>query len=268
MSPVPFAFRTNVLAGIVLAIVCQVLTGTALAASPEPTKSMLSARTDPPQSEFERLMAVARETHQGTGTGVRHLSIENRPAIGDEDASLLLVEVASFECPYCRRHWLDTMPALRQNYIETGKLHYVFIDVVIDPRHRHAQAAAEAAHCANEQGQYPEFRDRMYRNHKAIAAEFLEAHAQAVGIDLPEFRRCMASGIYRTQVERDTELGRRLRVRGTPSFFWARAEPGRTDVRLVRRTSGARPMEHFAEQFDALYEQNPAVTGKTVEADR
>ena len=226
------------------------------------------SQTDTTQSEFERLMAVARKTQRGAGSTVGRIDIANRPTLGAEDAQLVIVEIASFECPYCRRHWLDTMPTLRQRYIETGKLRYVFIDVVIDPRHHHAQAAAEAAHCAEEQGQYTEFRDRIFRQQKAIAAEFLEAHARAVGIDLPQFKRCIASGSYRTQVEGDTELGRRLRVRGTPSFFWARAEPGRTDVRLVRRISGARPMEYFAQQFDALYAQNPAATETMAEAAR
>ena len=249
---------------LILMTVCPVWTASAAADSHQLDES----QTDTTQSEFERLMAVARKTQQGAGSTIRRIDIEGRPTLGDKDAQLVIVEIASFECPYCRRHWLDTMPALRQRYIETGKLRYVFVDVVIDPRHRHAQAAAEAAHCANAQGRYAAFRDRIYRNQKAIAAEFLEAHAQAVGIDLPIFRRCLSSGSYRTQVEGDTELGRRLRVRGTPSFFWARTEPGRTDVRPVRRISGARPVEHFAQQFDALYERNPAAAGTMAEAAR
>ena len=250
--------------GLILMIVGPTWEVTAAADSPQLGES----QTDTTQSEFARLMAVARKTQQGAGSTIHRIDIEGRPSLGAEDAPLVIVEVGSYECPYCRRHWLDTMPTLRQHYIETGKLRYVFVDVVIDPRHQHAQAAAEAARCANEQGRYAAFRDRIYRNQKAIAAELLEAHAHAVGIDVPEFGRCIASGRYQTQVEGDTELGRRLRVRGTPSFFWARAEPDRTDVRPVRRFSGARPMEHFTRQFDALYEQNPAATGTVAEAAR
>lgn len=242
---------------LILMTVCPVWAVSAAADSHEIDES----RTDTAQSEFERLMAVARKTQQGAGSTIRHMDIDGRPTLGAEDAQLVIVEIASFECPYCRRHWLNTMPTLRQRYIETGKLRYVFVDVVIDPRHQHAQAVAEAAHCANEQGRYAAFRDRIYRQQKAIAAEFLETHAQAVGLDLPRFRLCMTSGRHKKQVEGDTAMSRRLRVRGTPSFFWARTEPNRTDVRLVRRVSGARPIEHFTRQFDALYEHNPAATG-------
>ena len=258
--------RTGVLPGIVLAIVCQGLASAILAASPDPTESMLSARSNTPKSEFERLMAVARQTRQGTGARVSHLSIENRPAIGDENAPLILVEIASFECPYCRRHWLDTMPELRQRYIDSGQVRYVFVDVVLDPTHKHAHAAAEAAHCANEQGRYADFRNRIYVNQKAIGGAFLDAHAQAVKLDVSEFRRCMESSRYTTRVEDDTTLARELRVRGTPSFFWARAEPGRKDIRLVRRVSGVRPVEDFARQFDALHKHNQEAAATLIDS--
>lgn len=248
---------------LALMIVCPVWAVAAAADSP----GLGASRANTTQSEFERLMAVARKTQQGVGSTVRYVDIDARPTLGAEDAQLVIVEIASFECPYCRRHWLDTMPALRKRYIETGKLRYVFIDTVIDPRHHHARAAAEAAHCVNEQGRYAAFRDRLYRQQKAIAAEYLETHAQAVGIDLPAFRDCMTSGRHKTRVDDDTALGRRLRVRGTPSFFWARTEPGRTDIRLVRRISGARPIENFTQQFDALYEHNPAADGSMADAD-
>jgi len=249
-------------------VICAVLATVAVAAGDPSPRLGSDDESAEQNSEFERLMAVARQTQQGAGSTVHRMDTEGRPALGDEDAPLVIVEVGSFECPYCRRHWLDTMPALRKRYVETGKLRYVFIDTVIDPGHHHAKAAAEAAYCANEQGLYAAFRDRIYRHQKAIAVEFLEAHAQAVGLDLPAFRDCMTSGRHAARVDDDAALGRRLRVRGTPSFFWARAEPGRTAVRLVRRTSGARPVEHFAQQFDALYERHPAATGTMAESSR
>lgn len=259
-SPVSVLECTAAFLGLLLAMVSLGWVNVVMADASDADKSMPSARVDTTQREFERLMAVARNTRQGTGSKVRRLAIEGRPAIGAKEAPLILVEIASFECPYCRRHWLDTMPALRQRYIDNGQLRYVFVDVVIDPMHLQARMAAEAAHCANEQGRYAEFRNRIYKNQKAIDAMFLEAHAQAVLPDIPEFRRCIASDRYKLQVEDDTSLARKLRIRGTPSFFWARAEPGRTDVRLVRRVSGVRPVEEFAQQFDALNKHNQAAT--------
>ena len=249
--------RTLVLLiGLLLAIALLGSIDAAAADALDSGKSMRPEPADATQSEFERLMAIAHMTRQGTNSKVRRLEIDGRPALGAEDAPLVLVEVASFECPYCRRHWLDTMPALQQRYVETGQIRYVFIDVVIDPRQEHAQTATEAAHCANEQGRYVAFRDQIFRNQKAISAVFLEDHAQAAGLDLSEFRRCMAGRRYRMQVENDMALARKLRIRGTPSFFWARAESGRTNVRPIRRVSGIRSIEEFAQAFDALHKHN------------
>lgn len=267
-SPVSVLARTAAFLGLLLAVVILGWANVTMADAPDADKSTLSVRVDTTRSEFERLMAVARNTRQGTGSKLRRMAIEGRPAIGAKEAPLILVEIASFECPYCRRHWLDTMPVLRQRYIDSGELRYVFVDVVIDPAHLRAHAAAEAAHCANEQGRYAEFRNRIYENQKAIDAMFLEGHAQAVSLDIPEFRRCMTSDRYKLQVEEDTSLARKLRVRGTPSFFWAQAEPDRTDVRLVRRVSGARPIEEFARQFDALRTHNQAATATVADRPR
>jgi protein-disulfide isomerase len=258
--------HTTALLGLILAIACHVWVDAAKAESSESGISTGSIRVASKESEFERLMAVARATRQGSGSKVRRLAIDSRPAIGTEHASLYLIEIASFECPYCRRHWLDTMPALRRQYVDSGRVRYVFVDVVLDPLHKHAHAAAEAAHCANEQGRYEAFRDRIYVNQKAIDESFLEAHAQSVKLDLPAFRRCMESGRYKTQVEDDSALARELRVRGTPSFFWARAEPNHTDVRLVGRISGIRPVEDFAQQFDALQDHEKEATATLIES--
>lgn len=268
MKPVSLLERTAAFLGLLVTVVSVGWGNLAIADGPDAGKSTPSVRVDTTQSEFDRLMAVARNTRQGTGSKVRRLSIAGRPTIGAKEAPLILIEIASFECPYCRRHWLDTMPALQQRYVDNGQLRYVFVDVVIDPDHKHAGAVTEAAHCANEQGQYAAFRDRIYKNHKAIDAAFLEAHAQAVALDLPKFRRCIASGRYKTRVEDDTLLARKLRVRGTPSFFWARAEPNRTDVQLVRRVSGIRPLEEFAQQFDTLQRYNQAATAGLVGSPR
>ena len=268
IAPMSALHRAAGLLGLFVAIASFGMIGATVADPAGVRKSKPSVQVETTQSEFDRLMAIARNTRQGTGSKVRRLDIEDRPTIGAKETSLVLIEVASFECPYCRRHWLDTMPALQKSHIDNGRLRYVFVDVVLDPAHRHARAATEAAHCANEQGRYTAFRNHVYRNQKAIDAAFLEAHAKAIGLDLRTFRRCMAAGRYKARVDHDTALARRLRVRGTPSFFWARAEPGQSDVRLVHRISGIRPVDEFARQFDTLQLQDTAATAALDERPR
>lgn len=109
-SPVSVLECTAAFLGLLLAMVSLGWVNVVMADASDADKSMPSARVDTTQREFERLMAVARNTRQGTGSKVRRLAIEGRPAIGAKEAPLILVEIASFECPYCRRHWLIRCP--------------------------------------------------------------------------------------------------------------------------------------------------------------
>jgi protein-disulfide isomerase len=164
-----------------------------------------------------------------------------------------MVEFGGYQCGYCRKHYFDAMPAIKSKYIDTGKLRYVFFDVALDPSHEHAAKATEAAYCAHEQGGYWAYRGQLYQNNKALAPEFLGAHARAVGLDGDSFDACFESGRYADKPLTDRTLSRKLRVRGTPSFFLARPE-GENGQRLmlVKRISGARSMEFFAAQLDPL----------------
>jgi len=54
---------------------------------------------------------------------------------------LTLVEFSDYQCPFCGRYARETSPQIRRDYIETGKVKYVFRDFPL---------AAEEAHCAGE----------------------------------------------------------------------------------------------------------------------
>jgi hypothetical protein len=83
------------------------------------------------QAAFDRLMAIARKTtDQGTRASVA-LDTSGRPSLGSAEAPLAMIEFGSHGCAFCRRHWLKTMPGLRECYIDIGELHYVFIDVAL-----------------------------------------------------------------------------------------------------------------------------------------
>ena len=65
----------------------------------------------------------------------------------------MMVEVSDYHCPFCRRHTLTTQPQIDAEYINTGKLRYVFIDYPIDQLHPDAFKSHEAANCAGRPGQ-------------------------------------------------------------------------------------------------------------------
>jgi protein-disulfide isomerase len=74
-------------------------------------------------------------------------------ALGRAGAPLTMVEFTDYQCPYCRRFQAEVWPQLKREYIDTGKLRYIARDLPLQ-FHASAAPAAEAAHCAGEQGKF------------------------------------------------------------------------------------------------------------------
>jgi protein-disulfide isomerase len=178
------------------------------------------------------------------------VSLSGRPMLGRPDAPLTLVEFSDYQCPYCRRFFDTTLPALKAEYIDTGKLRYVFRDFPIDRIHPFARKAAEAAHCAGDQGRYWEMHDRLFQNHKALQVEQLKAHAQALGLDPGAFDACLEQGKYAAQVQRDLEDGAAAGVQGTPGFFLGKTRPEDTIQGMFIK--GAQPVTAFRSVIERL----------------
>ena len=67
--------------------------------------------------------------------------------------------------------------------------------------HKFAFKAAQAASCAGEQGKFWEMHDRLFQNQQAL--EPWTPHAEAVGLDVPKFEECLASGKFDQEIRRD-----------------------------------------------------------------
>lgn len=209
-------------------------------------------RTEAEKAELARLLAIAGKSKPASRKYSAEFDISAHPFIGSVDAPLVMIEFGSFQCGFCRKHFAKTFPELKSTYVDSGKLRYVFFDMALDKRHTHAAKAAEAAHCANEQGEYLAYRSALFGS-KKVAAEFLPEHAATIGLNTVDFTRCLDSERYGAQPEADRMLSRKLRVRGTPSFFLGRLHPDGERVTVVRRIGGARPIALFSEQIDTLY---------------
>ena len=63
------------------------------------------------------------------------VSLAGNPDLGRADAPLTLIEFSDYQCPYCRRFVEATLPALKAEYIDTGRLRYIFRDFPLDRLH-------------------------------------------------------------------------------------------------------------------------------------
>jgi len=151
-------------------------------------------------------------------------------------AAVTIVEFSEFQCPYCERV-LPTMEKIEQEYGD--KVSIVFRDYPL-PMHKEAPKAAEAGHCANEQGKFWEMHDKLFANMRALQLDQLKGYAGELGLDQAKFDECLDSGRHAGTVEASTKAGAAAGVRGTPAFF--------VNGQFI---NGAQPFENFKKIIDA-----------------
>ena len=184
------------------------------------------------------------------------VEVADYPTAGAQTSPLTIVEFSDFQCPYCGRYSRDTYPALKEKYVDQGTLKYVFMDYPL-PNHPLAPKAAEAAHCADEQGQFWEMHDVLFANQNNLAETSLPGYATAIGLDETKFAECLDSGKYAAKVEVGKVEAQRLRIRGTPSFGLGYSSFDGTSVRVVRLIRGAQPLAAFEAGIEELLKSDP-----------
>ena len=181
-------------------------------------------------------------------SGPVRTSVAAAPVLGRADAPVTLVEFSDYQCPFCQRFFATTLLTLKKDYVDTGKVRYVFRDFPLEQLHPQARKAAEAAHCAGEHGKYWEMHDVLFQNQRALAPPQLGEHARSVGVDGAKFEACLASGRYAARVERGLADGAAVGVQGTPSFVVGKTKPG--DIVEGTPIRGAQPLETFCRIID------------------
>jgi len=143
-------------------------------------------------------------------------------SLGAAEAAVTLVEYGDFQCPACRQFAMTTARTLKQEFVSTGKVRFVYRHFAfLGPE---SQWAAEASECANEQGRFWEYFDALIANWAgenagAFSRENLKRFATELGLEAGPFNECLDSGRYTEKVQQETRQGQQADVRGTPSLF-------------------------------------------------
>jgi protein-disulfide isomerase len=133
---------------------------------------------------------------------------------GSQDAPVLFVEFADYECPYCQKV-NPQIEELKKDYGD--KIAIVYKDFPL-PMHHSSEKAAEAARCAGEQGKFWEYHDVLFYS-KQVDIDSLKEHARVLKLNEEAFDTCLDSGSETKAVKQDLEEGKSLGLTGTPSFF-------------------------------------------------
>jgi len=144
------------------------------------------------------------------------------PLLGSQSAPITIVEFGDYQCPNCKAWFETTKPALIENYINSGKVNLVYLDLVI--LGRDSFPAAEASYCAEDQGKYWEYHGLLFSSQTGIDdgwanSERLRAFAFHLELDMDLFNSCLDSGKYKQRVQFNIKESNKSGARATPTFF-------------------------------------------------
>jgi protein-disulfide isomerase len=172
------------------------------------------------------------------------VEVDDSPTLGDADAKVTIIEFSDYQCPYCKMFYDQTYPTLIKDYVDTGRVRYVFRDLPLSSIHPLAEVAARAAHCAGDQGgneAYFKMHDALFANQdrwsspvevqgpvtateetqseEARALPVFAEIATEQGLDGAALTACLQAGTHADQVNQSfeqavTEFG----MGGTPSY--------------------------------------------------
>lgn len=165
------------------------------------------------------------------------VEIGNAPFAGGKDAKVTIVEYSDFQCPFCAKG-ADLLKEIKKKYGDKVKVGFKNFPL---PFHNHAEKAAVASLCANEQGadSFWKMHDAMFAHQDALDPEGLKATAKKLGLKTDAFDKCLVENKYLAQVQADIEEGKKLKVKSTPTFF--------INGQLI---NGAQPLDVFSEIID------------------
>jgi protein-disulfide isomerase len=189
------------------------------------------------------------------------ISVQDVPSMGDVRAQVAVVEFADYQCPYCIAYANNVLPQIIAAYVGTGKIRYFFKDLPIENLHPDAFKAAEASHCAREQGKYWEMHERLFKSGQALALQDLLFDARMLRIDVPAFEACVHSSRHAARIRADMEESRRLGVEGTPTFFIGPLDIQQSRMKVTTKIQGTQEYTVFQQALEAAIRLVPAAGG-------
>ena len=170
------------------------------------------------------------------------VSTQGFPVRGPAAAPVTIVEFSDFECPYCA-NLFPTLKRVEANYGERVRI--VYRQFPLTDLHPHAQKAAEASLCANEQQKFWEMHDSIFLD-RNLDVDALKQKAAALKLDTRTFNTCLDTAKYADAVAKDVQEGSTFGVSGAPAIF--------INGRFL---NGAQPYEEIARIIDEELRRTP-----------
>ncbi len=186
------------------------------------------------------------------GIGDVEVSIGNDPYIGNLDtATVAVIEFSDYQCGYCQRHSQQTFPSIKEEYVDTGKVVYVFKEFPLSSAGQMGHTIAKGGVCVYELGGNDAFASYHKDAFFAENNDVLISLAKDLGIDATEFSNCIDSSRHNDELSEDQKEGSAAGITGTPGFVVGLiGDNGKIiEPKLI---AGAYPFDTFKSVIDAL----------------
>lgn len=143
-------------------------------------------------------------------------------SVGDENAPVVVREFADYQCPACGL-FAEASKRLKQEYVESGKVRFVYFDLPLQ-QHQNAMPAAQAARCAGDQNAYWSMHDHLFDKQTEWSGSndpvaTFSRYASDLGLEERRFRRCLTTDLHKEAVEQSRRVAMQLRVTSTPTVL-------------------------------------------------
>lgn len=181
------------------------------------------------------------------------MSIGKSQYLGDKKAKVAIVEFSDMECPFCKKYHTETFAKIRSEYIDTGKVVYVYKNYPLPFHDPIATDQALAGKCvARDLGneKFFEFVGKIYQttnSNKGIEREKIFDLASEVGADKDKIKQCTDTKEFANEIGEDMNAAEEFGINGTPGFYIGKVADDKVNGKVL---SGALLFEVFKDRLD------------------
>ena len=162
--------------------------------------------------------------------------------LGNSDAKVTMIEYASMTCPHCANFHTKTFPAIKKEYIVTGKIKFIYRDFPLD---QFALAAAMMARCSAKERYFGVidviFRTQREWGRNPNPRKALEQIGKIVGVSENTYEACVTDKVVHDgMIKMRNDAVEKYKVRTTPTF-----------VVNEKKITGGLPLEELRKVLDA-----------------
>ena len=200
-------------------------------------------------SYYSQLMVMQENRMNMSGQNTPINLTSGSPVLGSTSAPITIVEFGDYQCEACYHWYHNTRADIIDNYIETGKVNLVFMDLPF--LGRDSITAAQATYCADDQGKYWEYHETLYNFQEAIdngwaSKDSLVSFAFNLDMNLDEFNDCMDSLKYAKRVKANYDESQRFGAEATPTFLIISPDGN------MKKITSAQPYSVFSQVIEPM----------------